>query len=175
MFNFLAPILPKWRLHAIGECFSSKVMNFVYMGSLIFLSFHRDAFPSEHIEGLRDLVVQLTAHSVTIGRSKFILRKLFVAVRFPSLPNLFQSVVTWRISYSISSFLLPFPFLHFSSPLWPSNLHRVTHPVGQIGFYHVYPLFRTKERLLNIYKIFWLLSLKKWPMRIYWGRVSTSH
>lgn len=55
------------------------------------LIFYRDVFPSEHIEGLRDLMVQLTTHSVAIGRSKFILRKLFVAVRSP---NLFQSVIT---------------------------------------------------------------------------------
>ncbi|KAH9477137.1 Importin-13 [Psilocybe cubensis] len=37
-------------------------------------------FPNEHIEALRDLIVQLTAHSIAIGRSKFILRKLFVAI-----------------------------------------------------------------------------------------------
>ena len=54
---------------------------------------YRDTFPSEHSDGLRDLMVQLTAHSVTIGRSKFILRKLFVAVRFP-LPIYSNSVVT---------------------------------------------------------------------------------
>ncbi|KAF8962197.1 armadillo-type protein [Flammula alnicola] len=39
-----------------------------------------ELFPGEHTEALRDLMVQLTAHSVSIGRSKFILRKLFVAL-----------------------------------------------------------------------------------------------
>ncbi|PPQ95113.1 hypothetical protein CVT25_011656 [Psilocybe cyanescens] len=39
-----------------------------------------EVFPPKHVEDLRDLMVQLTAHSVAIGRSKFILRKLFVAL-----------------------------------------------------------------------------------------------
>ncbi|PPR02897.1 hypothetical protein CVT24_002281, partial [Panaeolus cyanescens] len=39
-----------------------------------------DAFPHEHYESLRDLMVQLTAHSVMQGLPKFILRKLFVAI-----------------------------------------------------------------------------------------------
>ncbi|KAF8632069.1 hypothetical protein AX15_002067 [Amanita polypyramis BW_CC] len=37
-------------------------------------------FPPEHAEGLRDIMVQLTAHAVAAGRGKFILRKLFVAL-----------------------------------------------------------------------------------------------
>jgi len=41
----------------------------------------RECFPSEHAESLKNVVVQLTAHAIAIGRSKFILRKLFVAVR----------------------------------------------------------------------------------------------
>ena len=57
------------------------------------LNFYRDSILPEHIEGLRDLMVQLTAHSITIGRSKFILRKLFVAVRSP-LPIYSNSVIT---------------------------------------------------------------------------------
>ena len=43
--------------------------------------FLRDAFPSQSVESLRDLMLQLTAHNAAIGRDKFILRKLFVAVR----------------------------------------------------------------------------------------------
>ncbi|KJA24831.1 hypothetical protein HYPSUDRAFT_65152 [Hypholoma sublateritium FD-334 SS-4] len=39
-----------------------------------------DSFPSENSGDLRDLMVQLTAHSLTVGRPKFILRKLFVAL-----------------------------------------------------------------------------------------------
>lgn len=39
-----------------------------------------DNFPKEHAESLRDLMVQLTAHSIASGRSRFILRKLFVAL-----------------------------------------------------------------------------------------------
>ncbi|KAF5347245.1 hypothetical protein D9756_009920 [Leucocoprinus leucothites] len=39
-----------------------------------------DSFPKEHAESLRDLMMQLTAHSLASGRSKFILRKLFVAL-----------------------------------------------------------------------------------------------
>ncbi|KAG6908732.1 hypothetical protein DXG01_003577 [Tephrocybe rancida] len=37
-------------------------------------------FPAEHVGQLRDLMVQLTAHSMSSGRGKFILRKLFVAL-----------------------------------------------------------------------------------------------
>ncbi|KAG6881707.1 hypothetical protein C0992_000381, partial [Termitomyces sp. T32_za158] len=37
-------------------------------------------FAAEHAGSLRDLMVQLTARSMSIGRSKFILRKLFVAL-----------------------------------------------------------------------------------------------
>jgi hypothetical protein len=48
------------------------------------MGFSREAFPAEHAETLRDLMVQLTAHSLAIGRTKFILRKLFVAVRSSS-------------------------------------------------------------------------------------------
>ncbi|KAF8147686.1 armadillo-type protein [Crassisporium funariophilum] len=39
-----------------------------------------EAFPVEHVDDLRNLMVQLTAHSLSIGRPKFILRKLFVAL-----------------------------------------------------------------------------------------------
>ncbi|KAF8995387.1 armadillo-type protein [Cyathus striatus] len=39
-----------------------------------------DAFPQDHAESLRDLLISLTAHSTAIGRSKFILRKQFVAL-----------------------------------------------------------------------------------------------
>ncbi|PFH48182.1 hypothetical protein AMATHDRAFT_66058 [Amanita thiersii Skay4041] len=39
-----------------------------------------ESFPSDNTESLRDLLIQLTARSVAIGRSKFILRKLFVAL-----------------------------------------------------------------------------------------------
>ncbi|KAF9529893.1 armadillo-type protein [Crepidotus variabilis] len=39
-----------------------------------------DAFPQEHAGSLRDMLLQLTAHSMAIGRNKVILRKLFVAV-----------------------------------------------------------------------------------------------
>ncbi|KAG6844170.1 hypothetical protein H0H87_009289 [Tephrocybe sp. NHM501043] len=39
-----------------------------------------EAFPAEHTLQLRDLMVQLAAHSMSIGRSKFILRKLFVSL-----------------------------------------------------------------------------------------------
>ncbi|TFK19652.1 ARM repeat-containing protein [Coprinopsis marcescibilis] len=39
-----------------------------------------DTFPNEHAESLRDLLVQLSAHSAAIGRPNFILRKLFVAL-----------------------------------------------------------------------------------------------
>ncbi|KAF8637543.1 hypothetical protein AX17_002750 [Amanita inopinata Kibby_2008] len=37
-------------------------------------------FPAEHAESLKNLMVQLTAHAIAIGRTKFILRKLFVAL-----------------------------------------------------------------------------------------------
>jgi hypothetical protein len=34
----------------------------------------RDSFPKQHAEALKDMMVQLTAHSIAVGR------KLFVAV-----------------------------------------------------------------------------------------------
>ncbi|KAK2462484.1 hypothetical protein APHAL10511_005454 [Amanita phalloides] len=37
-------------------------------------------FPPEHAESLSNVLVQLTAHSIAISRTKFILRKLFVAL-----------------------------------------------------------------------------------------------
>lgn len=40
----------------------------------------RDAFPQDHALQLRDLILDMTAHSVLAGHSKVILRKLFVAV-----------------------------------------------------------------------------------------------
>ena len=40
----------------------------------------RDSFPKEHTDLLRDMMIQLTAHSIAVGRNKVILRKLFVAV-----------------------------------------------------------------------------------------------
>ncbi|KNZ71941.1 Importin-13 [Termitomyces sp. J132] len=39
-----------------------------------------DTLSEEHATPLRELIVQLTAHSMSIGRSKFILRKMFVAL-----------------------------------------------------------------------------------------------
>ena len=41
----------------------------------------RDTFPPDNVIPLRDLMLDLTAHSVQAGHSKVILRKLFVAVR----------------------------------------------------------------------------------------------
>ena len=55
------------------------------------LGLNREAFPVEHAETLRDLMVQLTAHPLATGRSKFILRQLFVAVR-PS-PNIIHIIL----------------------------------------------------------------------------------
>ena len=40
----------------------------------------RDTFPPDNATSLRDLVLELTSHSIVSGRSKIILRKLFVAV-----------------------------------------------------------------------------------------------
>ena len=42
----------------------------------------RDTFPPDHALSLRDLILDLTAHSSLAGHSKVILRKLFVAVSF---------------------------------------------------------------------------------------------
>jgi hypothetical protein len=53
--------------------------NLVWRVMLNF-SILRDRFPREHVEAFRDLFVQLAAHSVAAGRSKIVLRKLFVAV-----------------------------------------------------------------------------------------------
>jgi hypothetical protein len=37
-------------------------------------------FPPQHVESLKNVMVQLTAHSIAMGRGKVILRKLFVAL-----------------------------------------------------------------------------------------------
>ncbi|KAM6488787.1 hypothetical protein JOM56_015755, partial [Amanita muscaria] len=39
-----------------------------------------EQFPSQNAEGIKNVVVQLTAHAITARRSKIILRKLFVAL-----------------------------------------------------------------------------------------------
>lgn len=70
-------------------------------------------FPGDHIEDLRDLMVQLTAHSIAIGRSKVILRKLFVAVRV-AFGGLLRHV------------LLPFTFLHLAHLVGPQTCSRAT-------------------------------------------------
>jgi hypothetical protein len=40
----------------------------------------RDTFPPDNATSLRDMVLELTSHSIVTGKSKIILRKLFVAV-----------------------------------------------------------------------------------------------
>ncbi|KAL0952434.1 hypothetical protein HGRIS_006706 [Hohenbuehelia grisea] len=39
-----------------------------------------DAFPKDHVQDLRDLLVQLAAHAAATGRNRVIIRKLFVAL-----------------------------------------------------------------------------------------------
>lgn len=41
---------------------------------------HRDSFPKEHAVALKDMLMELTGKSIASGRSKVILRKLYVAV-----------------------------------------------------------------------------------------------
>ena len=54
---------------------------YYYVHYDMMLNSHRDSFPHEHDEELRDLLVNVTGHSVVVGFNKVILRKLFVAVR----------------------------------------------------------------------------------------------
>lgn len=53
--------------------------------------FSRDSFPQEHVESLRDLIVELTGHSIVVGKNKVILRKLFVTVRY--IPSVSLTIV----------------------------------------------------------------------------------
>ncbi|KAL0571967.1 hypothetical protein V5O48_009993 [Marasmius crinis-equi] len=53
------------------------------------------SFPDEHAEALRDLLVQLTAHSVAIGKKKVVLRKLFVALSSLALKLVPQHPTRW--------------------------------------------------------------------------------
>ncbi|KAJ4473110.1 armadillo-type protein [Lentinula aciculospora] len=52
-------------------------------------------FPPEHAELLRDLLVQLTSHSVGVGKSKVILRKLFVSLTSLALKLVPQHPTRW--------------------------------------------------------------------------------
>lgn len=42
---------------------------------------NRASIPKEHVLFFRDMILDATSHSIAAGRSKVILRKLFVAVR----------------------------------------------------------------------------------------------
>ncbi|KAJ3868242.1 armadillo-type protein [Lentinula novae-zelandiae] len=52
-------------------------------------------FPQEHAEPLRDLLVQLTSHSVNVRKSKVILRKLFVSLASLALKLVPQHPTRW--------------------------------------------------------------------------------
>ncbi|TFK73053.1 ARM repeat-containing protein [Pluteus cervinus] len=54
-----------------------------------------DSFPKDHAEALRDVMVQLAAHSTAIHRPKFILRKLFVALTSLALKLVPGSQTRW--------------------------------------------------------------------------------
>ncbi|KAL0062877.1 hypothetical protein AAF712_010197 [Marasmius tenuissimus] len=53
------------------------------------------SFPDEHAEALRDLLVQLTAHSAAVGKKKVVLRKLFVALTSLALKLVPQHPTRW--------------------------------------------------------------------------------
>jgi hypothetical protein len=115
----------------------------------------RDSFPSEHVQRLRDLMVQLTAHSMSTGRGKFILRKLFVAVRSP-------------LRY-VSLPLTP-PLRR--SPLLRSNLFLGILHVGQIGSWRASRLSPGVAHRQSRFMTSSRSSLKKRGMLISWARVS---
>ncbi|KAF9073098.1 ARM repeat-containing protein [Rhodocollybia butyracea] len=52
-------------------------------------------FPQQHAESLRDMLIQLTSHSVSVGKSKFILRKLFVSLSSLALKLVPQHPTRW--------------------------------------------------------------------------------
>lgn len=79
MYNSLEPILHKSKSPETGEF----TVSYEIRNALI--EVFREAFPQEHAVALRDMLLQLTAHSMVIGRNKVILRKLFVAVRLSIL------------------------------------------------------------------------------------------
>ncbi|KAG7094032.1 hypothetical protein E1B28_007654 [Marasmius oreades] len=53
------------------------------------------SFPQEHVEALRDLLIQLTAHSVAVGKKKVVLRKLFVSLTSLALKLVAQHPTRW--------------------------------------------------------------------------------
>lgn len=116
----------------------------------------RDSFPTEHVESLRDLLLQLTAHAVAIGRSKFILRKLFVAVR--------THVTRFRCLSS-----------SFSSHLWLSNLSLAARRVGPIGSSRASRHFRATAARLKPYTIFCQSLRRRWAAPTFWAQVSKLH
>ncbi|KAJ3726691.1 armadillo-type protein [Lentinula raphanica] len=63
-------------------------------------------FPQEHSESLRDLLVQLTSYSAGIGKSKLILRKLFVSLTSLALRLVPQHPTRWPgwILHCVTSF-----------------------------------------------------------------------
>jgi hypothetical protein len=65
--------------HDMMPGFSALVIHAFLAHQLIFL--FGEAFAEDARVRLRDLLLELTAPSVTAGRNKIILRKLFVAVR----------------------------------------------------------------------------------------------
>ena len=69
------------RLPGTGESLYMQTISHIARSDYLL----RESFPSEHAESLKNVMVQLTAHAIAIGRSKFILRKLFVAVRTSSV------------------------------------------------------------------------------------------
>ncbi|THV01907.1 ARM repeat-containing protein [Dendrothele bispora CBS 962.96] len=60
-----------------------------------FFGAHTAAFPEEHEESLKNLLVQLTSHSVAIGRARIIIRKLFVALTALALKLVPQHPTHW--------------------------------------------------------------------------------
>ncbi|KAF8124319.1 armadillo-type protein [Boletus edulis] len=54
-----------------------------------------DTFPADNATSLRDLVLQLTSHSILSGKGKIILRKLFVAITSLALKIAPGSPSTW--------------------------------------------------------------------------------
>ncbi|KAF9269125.1 ARM repeat-containing protein [Marasmius fiardii PR-910] len=53
------------------------------------------SFPQEHVEALRDLLIQLTAHSVAVRKKKIVLRKLFVSLTSLALKLVPQHPTRW--------------------------------------------------------------------------------
>ena len=76
----------------------------VYLSTRAYVSC-RDSFPSEHVLGLRDVLLDVAGRSAVTGKTVVALRKLFVAVNSFQSYFYITSILTKLCCVSFSRFL----------------------------------------------------------------------